>query len=129
MYLSTYYYFLTDLCNYLENAHCIVIFYADDLALGSNDPQNAINKLSLCCDHNENSVNIEKTVVQVFQNAGRNRQIDFFYRNVPLTYTKCFVYLGLALSTRLSPYPNRAKHDIRKEEYWGFKKNNADKKI
>ena len=85
-----------------------MIFYADDIALDSNDPQklqNAINKLSLHCDHNGISVNIEKTVVQVFQNAMRNRQIDFFYRNVALTYTKCFVYLGLALSTRLSPYP------------------------
>ena len=97
--------FLADLSNYLENSHCTVIFYADDLALGSNDPQNAINKLSLYCEHNDVSVNIEKTVVQVFQNAGRNRQIDFFYRNVPLTYTQCFVYLGLALSTRLSSYP------------------------
>ena len=70
--------FLADLSNYLENAHFTVIFYADDLTLGSNDPQklqNAINKLSLYCNHNDISVNIEKTVVQVFQNAGRNRQI------------------------------------------------------
>ena len=51
-------------------------------------------------------MNIEKTVVQVFQNAGRNRQIDFFYRNITLSYTKCFIYLGLALSTRLSPHPH-----------------------
>ena len=86
--------FLADLSNYLENAHCAVIFYADDLAFGSNDPQkfqNTINKLSLHCDHNDISVNIERTVVQVFQKAGRNRQIDFFYRNVNLTSTKCFV--------------------------------------
>ena len=39
------------------------------------------------CDH-DISVNIEKTVVQVFQNAGRNRQTDFFYSNNPLSYTK-----------------------------------------
>ena len=111
--------FPADLSNYLESAHCTVIFFADDLALGSNDPQklqNAINKLSLYCDHNDFSVNIEKTVVQGFQNAVRNRQIDFFYRNVALTYTKCFVYLGLALSTRLSPYPQieRNMKNVRK---------------
>ena len=111
--------FLADLSNYLESAHCTVIFDADDLALDSNDPQklqNAINKLSLHCDHNGISVNIEKTVVQVFQNAMRNRQLDFFYRNVALTYTNCFVYLGLALSTRLSPYPQieRNMKNVRK---------------
>ena len=99
--------FLADLSNYLENAHCTVIFYADDLELGSNNPQklqNSIKNLSLFYDHNDISVNIEKTVVKVFQNAGRNRQIDVFYRKVTLTYTKCFVYLGLALCTRLSSY-------------------------
>ena len=111
--------FLADLSNYRESAHCTVIFYADDIALDSNDPQklqNAINKLSLYCDHNGISVNIEKTVVQVFQNAMRNRQIDLFYRNVALTYTNCFVYLGLALSTRLSPYPQieRTMKNVRK---------------
>ena len=85
-----------------------MVFYAVDLALGSNEPkklQNAINNLSLYCEHNDISVNIEKTVVQVFQNSERNRQMDFFYRNFPPTYTKCFVYLGLALSTRLGSYP------------------------
>ena len=54
--------FLADLSIYLENAQCTVIFYADDLALGSNDPQNlqnALNKLSLYCDHNDISLNIE----------------------------------------------------------------------
>ena len=51
-------------------------------------------------------------MIQVFQNAGRNRQIDFFYRNVPLTYTKCIVYLGLALFTRLSPYPQIERNMI-----------------
>ena len=54
---------LADLSNYIENAHCTVVFYADALAVGSNDPQklqNAINKLSLYCEHNI-SVNIEKT--------------------------------------------------------------------
>ena len=94
-------------------------FYADDFALGSNDPQklqNAIYKLLLYCEHNDISVNIEKTVVKVFQNAGRNRKIDFFYRNVPLTYTKCFVYLGLVLLTRLSSYPQieRDMKNVRK---------------
>ena len=70
--------FIADLSNYLEKAHCTVTFYADDLALGSKDPQklqNGINKLSLYCDDNDISVNIEKTVVQVFQNAGRNRRV------------------------------------------------------
>ena len=62
--------FLADLSNYLENAHYTVIFHAHDLALASNDPQklqNAIKILSLYCDHNDISVNIEKTVVQVFK--------------------------------------------------------------
>ena len=103
--------FLADLSKHLENANCTVISYADDLTLGSNGPQKlqkAINKLSLYCHHNGISA---KTVVQVLQNAGRNRQIDF-YRNVPLTYTKCFVYLGLALSTRLSPHPQIERNII-----------------
>ena len=100
--------FLADLSNYLDTAHCTVVFYADDLALESNDPQklqNAINKLSLFFDHNG-----------VFQNAIRNRQTDFFYRNVALTYTNCFVYLGLAPSTRLSQYPQieRNMKNVRK---------------
>ena len=79
--------FLADLSNYPENAHCAVIFYADDLALGSNDSQkrqNAINKLSLYCDHNDTSVKFEDCGSSI-QNAGPNRQIDFFYRNDPLT--------------------------------------------
>ena len=59
--------FLADLSNYIANAHCTVVFYADDLALGSNDPQKlqTANKLSLYCEHNDISVNIEKTKVQV----------------------------------------------------------------
>ena len=79
-------FFLADLSNYLENAHCTVVFYADDLALGSNDPQklqNAINKLSLYCENNDISANIVKTLVQVFQIAVPNRQIDFSTKMFP----------------------------------------------
>ena len=49
---------------------------------------------------------------QVFQITGPNRQIDFFHRNVPLTFTKSLVYLGLALSTRLSPFPQIERNMI-----------------
>ena len=125
--------FLADLANYLENAHCTVIFYADDLELGSNDPQklqNAINRLSLYCDHNNLSVNIEKTVVEVHQNAGRNRQIDFSYRIVPPNiYEMLRLPWSRAFHQTQPVPPSRAKHDKLKEDFWGYKQNNAEKKI
>ena len=62
---------------------------------------------------------IEKTVVQVFRDAGRNRQINFFYRNVPLTFRKCFVYLGLALHTKLSPHSQIERNMIKVRENIG----------
>ena len=123
--------FFADLSNYLENARWTVIFYADDLALGSNDSQklrNAINKLSLFCDHNDISVNIEECGTSIPK--CRAQQADILpqkcspnlYEMLRLPWSRAFY------QTQPVP-PNREKHGKRKEEYWGFKQNNADNKI
>ena len=99
--------FIADLSEILQKTGCFIIFYADDLAIGTtnlSNLQDAFIQLEKYCSDNGMSVNIKKTKIVKYRKGGRLASTDvIFYKNVPLEFVDKFEYLGIWLSTRLSP--------------------------
>ncbi len=100
-------YFIADLARILEATGCSIIFYADDLAIGSDSIegiQKAFGALEKYCEENGLLVNIGKTKVVKFRNGGRLAAEDkVTYKGVAIEFVECFEYLGIKLSSRLRP--------------------------
>ena len=102
--------FIADLSALLESTGCFIIFYADDLAIASSSIeslQHALDKLESYCALNLMTVNISKTKVMKFRRGGTLSNSDRVrYKNQTLEFVSKFKYLGLVLSTTLSPSPH-----------------------
>ena len=91
----------------LGHTVCKTYFYADDLAIGTtvtDDLENVMRVLEKYCSENYLNVSIDKTKVAKFRNGGPLAQGDQLrYRNDKIEFVKNFCYLGVLLSTTLSP--------------------------
>ena len=99
--------FIADLSSILEKTGCFVVFYADDLAIGSHNRENlvlAMSKLEEYCKLNFMAVNVGKTKVVKFRKGGKLMQDDvLFYKNEKIEFVNSFEYLGIILSSKLTP--------------------------
>jgi hypothetical protein len=78
------------------------LLYADDLLLLSTTPsglQNCINKLSLYCEYNGLTVNINKTKVITFCKSGRLSKDKYLYKGVEIEHVTTYKYLGIIFSS------------------------------
>ena len=99
--------FISDLSSILESTGCFVVFYADDLAVASSSLQSlqhALDKLDKYCALNLMNVNVKKTKMMKFRKGGPLAHTDAVkYRGQPIEFVNNFKYLGITLSTTLSP--------------------------
>ena len=99
--------FISDLSPHLETSDCDVLFYADDLAIGSShlkDLQHAMYLLAEYCEVNSLVVNIGKTEMMKFRNGGGISESEkLYYNNKTLKYCSSFCYLGIKMTPKLSP--------------------------
>ena len=99
--------FIADLAVILENTGCFIVFYADDLAIGSHNLESlqaAMCKLEEYCENNFMTVNIGKTKLMKFRRGGSIASHDrIIYKNQEIEMVKSFEYLGIILTAKLSP--------------------------
>jgi hypothetical protein len=80
----------------LEKSKVASLSFADDLVILSNTSeglQNSLNKLEKYCYDWQLTVNVKKTKVMIFQNT-QSPSPNFYYKNVLLTKTKEYNFLG-----------------------------------
>jgi hypothetical protein len=80
----------------LEKLKVASLSFADDLVILSNTSeglQNSLNKLEKYCYDWQLTVNMKKTKVMIFQNT-QSPFPNFYYKNVLLTATKEYNFLG-----------------------------------
>jgi hypothetical protein len=80
----------------LEKSKVASLSFADDLVILSNTSeglQNSLNKLEKYCYDWQLTVNTKKTKVMIFQNT-QSPSPNFYYKNVLLTETKEYNFLG-----------------------------------
>ena len=98
--------FIADLSRYLEITGCNILFYADDLAIGSKVIDNiqwSMDILQEYCLNNSLIVNIEKTQVVKLRYGGPLAKGDnLTYQNQNVEFVNNFCYLGVILTPRLS---------------------------
>ena len=117
--------FVTDLYFELKCKGLDVIFYADDLVLGSHSQcqlQQSLNNLNTYCCRNYLKNNVNKTKCIKFRKGGRLAVNEKFYiskKEVEFTNTSC--YLGVIFSSSLSP-SHHLKHLMNKAYQSGASK-------
>ena len=80
----------------------LVLFYADDLILLGESPEDLNRKLGILqqyCEENGLKVNIKKTKVIIFRKGGRLPGDQFYYNNEKLEVVSTYVYLGICFSS------------------------------
>ena len=109
--------FIADLFFELKCKAPDVIFYADDLVLGSHSQcqlQKTLNNLNTYCSRNYLKINVNKTKCIKFRRGGRLAFDEKFYISKrEIEFTNTFCYLGLIFSSTLSP-SHHLKHLMNK---------------
>ena len=99
--------FIADLYFELKCKGLEVIFYADDLVLGSHSQgqlQKSLNNLNTYCSRNYLKINVNKTKCMKFRRGGRLAVDDKFYiSKKEVEFANTFCYLGVIFSSTLSP--------------------------
>ena len=94
-----------------------VIFYADDIVLGSHSQcqlQQALNNLNTYCSRNYLKINVKKTKCIKFRRGCRLAVVEKFYiSKKEVEFTSTFCYLGVNFSSTLSP-SHHLKHLMNK---------------
>ena len=91
--------FIADLSKELERTGCFIVFYADDLAIGSFNLQRLQSSMVLLADYctrNLLSVNTAQTKVMKFRKGGKLTCYDkLTYSGTDLDFVSSFEYLGI----------------------------------
>ena len=92
---------------FLQDIDRDVIFYADDMTIGTTRPdalQKALNDLAKYFKNNALTVNIVKTKIMKFRSGGRLAKHDHFhYLGKQIDIVNKFYYLEVALSKIYKP--------------------------
>ena len=105
--------FIADMHYYLQEQLCDIIFYADDLVIGSDNlesVQNCLNEVIAYCHRNALRVNVSKTKAVKFRRGGQLARSDkLTVESQTIEFVNSFEYLGVVLSSRLA-FSNHLEH-------------------
>ena len=98
--------YIADMNYFLQDLGCDIIFYADDMVIGSSDlsdVQKCLDDLAIYCQNNGIRVNCGKTQAIKFRGGGQISRCDkLFIKGEQIEFVNTFEYLGVILSTKLA---------------------------
>ena len=102
--------FIADMKYFFTRHRLDVIFYADDMTIGTisrHALQKALKDIAEYCNKNGLTVNIIKAKIMKFRSFGRLAKLNhFYYLSKETEIINKFCYLGVALFTQLSAKPH-----------------------
>lgn len=96
--------FANSLLERLERRKVLVKMFADDLVIASGDAdetQRALTTMSIWCEENSMSVNVEKTKIVKFRKAGPQGKKQLYINRIPVEIVQQFKYLGVVMQPAL----------------------------